>query len=90
MDIHKRFLIATILSRNGSRLQERFSTDSDNLLRFRDWIIANGCSGIAVESTGSFWYPIYSVLEGKVDSMPANASRIKHFPGKKTDMIDSV
>jgi transposase len=72
-DIHKRFLIATILSRNGTRLQERFETDSDNLLKFRDWVIANGCYGVAVESTGSFWYPIYSVLEDKVEFVLANA-----------------
>ena len=38
-DIQKRFLIATILSRNGTRLQERFGTDSDNLLKFRDWVM---------------------------------------------------
>ncbi len=53
-DIHERFLIATILFRNGTKHQERFGTDSDDLLRFRDWIIANGYSGIAINSTGSF------------------------------------
>ena len=88
-DIHKRFLIATILSRDGTKLQERFGTDSDNLLKFRDWVIANGCYGVAVESTGSFWHPIYSILEGKVEFVLANAYQIKNIPGKKTDMLDS-
>ena len=88
-DIHKQFLIATIISRDGTRLQERFGTDSDNLLKVRDWVIANGCYGVAVESTGSFWYPIYSILEGKVEFVLANAYQIKHIPGKKTDMLDS-
>ena len=88
-DIHKRFLIATILSRDGTKIQERFETNSDHLLRFRDWIMGNGCYGVAVESTGNYWYPIYSVLEGKVEFVLANAYQIKHIPGKKTDMLDS-
>jgi transposase len=88
-DIHKRFLVATILSRDGCRMQERFGTNSDELLKFRDWIIANGCYGVAVESTGSYWYPIYAVMEGKVEFVLANAYQIKHIPGKKTDMLDS-
>jgi transposase len=88
-DIHKRFLVATILSRDGCRMQERFGTTSDELLKFRDWIIANGCYGVAVESTGSYWYPIYAVMEGKVEFVLANAYQIKHIPGKKTDMLDS-
>lgn len=88
-DIHKRFLVATILSRDGFRTQERFETNPNELLKFRDWIIQNGCSKVAVESTGSYWYPIYAALEGKVEFVLANAYQIKHIPGKKTDMLDS-
>jgi len=88
-DIHKRFLVATVLSRDGFRMQERFGTNSDELLKFRDWIIENRCSKVAVESTGSYWYPIYAALEGKVEFVLANAYQIKHIPGKKTDMLDS-
>lgn len=88
-DIHKRFLVATVLSRDGFRMQERFGTSLDELLKFRDWIIENGCSKVAVESTGSYWYPIYAALEGKVEFILANAYQIKHIPGKKTDKLDS-
>jgi transposase len=88
-DIHKRFLIATILSRDGIKLQERFEMNPDGLLKFREWVIGNGCYGVAVESTGSYWQPIYAAIEGRLEFVLANAYQIKHVPGKKTDMLDS-
>ena len=44
---------------------------------------------MAMESTGTYWIPIYSVLEGSIDIIVANPDMIKHIPGKKTDLIDS-
>jgi transposase len=88
-DIHKKFLIATILLLDGTKLTKRFSMDLKSLFEFRDWVIANGCEAVAVESTGSYWVPIYRVLEGYVELIVANAYRIKNVPGRKTDTIDS-
>ena len=58
VDIHKKFLIATILSRDGTKIQKRYSTDIDDLLSFRDWILENKCDCVAIESTGVYWYPV--------------------------------
>jgi transposase len=44
---------------------------------------------MAMESTGTYWIPIYSVLEGSIDIIVANPYMIKHIPGKKTDLVDS-
>ena len=88
-DIHKKFLIATILLLDGTKLTKRFSMDLRSLFEFRDWVIANGCEAVAVESTGSYWVPIYRVLEGHVELIVANAYKIKNVPGRKTDTIDS-
>ncbi len=63
--------------------------DLRSLFEFRDWIDANGCEAVAVESTGSYWVPIYRVLEGHVELIVANAYKIKNVPGRKTDTIDS-
>jgi len=89
VDIHKKFLIATILSRDGAKIQKRYSTDIDDLLNFRDWILENNCDCVAIESTGVYWYPVNAVLENKVELILANAHQIKHTPGRKTDSIDS-
>jgi len=63
--------------------------DLRSLFEFRDWIDANGCEAVAVESTGSYWVPIYRALEGHVELIVANAYKIKNVPGRKTDTIDS-
>jgi transposase len=89
IDVHKRFLIATILSRDGKKETKRFSITIEDLLKFRDWVMENECEQVAIESTGIYWYPIHAVLEGKVDLIVANAYKIKHTPGRKTDVSDS-
>jgi len=88
-DIHKAFLIATILLFDGTKLTKRFGMDLNSLFEFREWVLKNGCEAVAVESTGSYWVPIYHVLEGHIDLIVANAYKIKHVPGRKTDQIDS-
>jgi transposase len=88
-DIHKKFLIATILSRDGTKVTNRFGMIIDDLLKFKTWVIENRCEQVAVESTGIYWIPVHSVLEGSVDLIVANAYKIKHTPGRKTDLIDS-
>ena len=88
-DIHKKFFIATILSRDGTKITKRFSMILDDLLNFKNWVIENRCEQVAVESTGTYWIPIHAVLEGSVDLIVANAYKIKHTPGRKTDLIDS-
>jgi len=89
VDIHKKFLVATILTRDGTKMQKRFGTDIDDLLNFRDWVIKENCDCVAIESTGVYWYPVNAVLENKVELILANAHQIKHTPGRKTDALDS-
>jgi transposase len=88
-DIHKKFLIATILSRDGTKATRRFGMTLDDLLTFKNWVIENGCEQVAVESTGTYWVPIHTVLEGSVGLIVANAYKIKHTPGNKNDLDDA-
>jgi len=89
VDVHNKFIVATILSSDGLKLQDRFDTSLKELLRFKDWLKENGCHKVALESTGNYWLPIYHVLEGSVNFILANAYQIKHVPGRKTDTLDS-
>jgi len=72
IDIHKKFLVATILARDGTRIQKRFGADIDDLLNFRDWVLEENCDCVAIESTGVYWYPVNAVLENKVELILAN------------------
>jgi len=89
VDVHNKFIVATILSSDGLKLQDRFETNLEELLKFKDWLKENGCHKVALESTGNYWLPIYHVLEGSVNFILANAYQIKHIPGRKTDTLDS-
>lgn len=88
-DIHKKFIMATILSRDETKISGRFGMTLDEIVRFKEWVISNNCEAVAIESTGVYWIPIYTVLEGTVEVILANAYKIKHTPGKKTDKRDS-
>jgi transposase len=61
----------------------------EDLLEFKSWVVENQCEQVAVESTGVYWIPIHAVLEDAVDLIVANAYKIKHIPGRKSDLIDS-
>ena len=89
VDVHNKFVMATILSSDGLKLQSRFETSLEDLLKFKSWLKENGCHKVALESTGNYWLPIYHVLEGHVNFILANAYQIKHIPGRKTDTLDS-
>jgi transposase len=88
-DIHKHFLLATILSNDGQKIQERFNMDFEGLLSFRTWLLDHGCQKLAVESTANYWLPLYLFVGKDVEFILANAYQIKHIPGRKTDMLDS-
>jgi transposase len=88
-DIHKKFIMATILSRDENKIRGRFGMALDEIVRFKEWVISNNCEAVAIESTGVYWIPIYTVLEGSIEVILANAYKVKHTPGKKTDKRDS-
>ena len=45
---------------------------------------------IAMESTGSYWKPLYNIFElSGLDVIVANARNIKNVPGCKTDIGDA-
>ena len=62
LDVHKRFIIATILWTNGSKLQEKFDRTVQGLLALKNWILEHKCQVVACESTSDYWVQIYDSL----------------------------
>ena len=89
IDVHKSFLVATILDREGTYQTKRISQDIESLLAFREWVLSEHCDSVAFESTGDYWRTLFIVLEDRIPVTVANAHHIKHIPGKKTDITDS-
>ena len=67
MDVHRDFLIACIAATNAQGVTEyqsrRFSTYTGSLRELRDWLLANDCKDVCMESTGKYWFPVHNILE---------------------------
>src|SRR6266699_6194387 len=81
LDFHKRTVVvcASILDSSGHRHKERrtFSTMTPDLLRLRQWLKDLGVTHAAMESTASYWKPIFNILEGHMEVFVVNAQHLK-------------
>src|SRR6266699_1832438 len=93
LDVHKRNVLvcASTPDAQGQRHKEcrTFSTMTPELLRLRQWLKDRGVTHVAMESTGSFWKPIFNILEGHMEVLVVNAQHLKAVPGRKTDVKDA-
>ena len=94
LDVHKKAVVACIRGPDAGpgerRIQTRtFRTTMAGLEELRDWLGANGVTRAAMESTGVYWCPVYTVLEEHFELTLVNARHVKHVPGRKTDVKDS-
>jgi transposase len=60
-----------------------------DLLRLRTFLKDLGVTHVAMESTASYWKPIFNVLEGHLEVLIVNAQHLKAVPGRKTDIKDA-
>lgn len=93
LDVHKEFVVACLLiCQEDGRAQKqirRFSTMTAELLQLSDWLKTQGCTHIAMESTGVYWRPVFALLEGAFEVLVVNAQHMKAVPGHKTDVKDA-
>jgi transposase len=89
LDVHKKNVVACVITPEAKEIRT-FSTMTDDLILLVDWIKSNGCTHVAMESTASFWKPIYNLLELEdIQTLVVNAKSIKNVPGRKTDVKDA-
>ncbi|GEN36858.1 IS110 family transposase [Aneurinibacillus danicus] len=89
LDVHKKNVVACIITPEGKEIRT-FSTMTDDLLALVDWIKEKGCTHVAMESTASFWKPVYNLLELEgMQTLVVNARHMKNVPGRKTDVKDA-
>jgi transposase len=63
---------------------------TEDLERLAGWLAERGVGHVALESTGSYWKPVWNVLEEwRFALVLANAQHVKHVPGRKTDVKDA-
>jgi len=54
----------------------------------RAWLKEKACTEVVMESTGSYWKPVFNILEGHFKVILANPEQVKALRGKKTDRKD--
>lgn len=89
LDVHKKTVAACLVTPEGKEIRT-FGTMTGELLELSDWLVANGCTHVAMESTGVYWKPIFNLLEDTgITALVVNAQHIKTVPGRKTDVKDA-
>jgi Transposase len=95
LDVHQATVVACLLIVSKSRKVHKeirtFGTTTRELLALREWLRSQGCTHVAMESTGVYWKPVYAILEGEgtFKIVVANAQHVKKVPGRKTDVKDA-
>lgn len=94
IDVHKRFLIATIITTKAGELtphyqRKRFSTFNNQILALKNWLLEHNCYDVCMESTGKYWVPVSNLLEGEINVTIANPKWVRAVKGNKDDKKDS-
>ena len=93
LDVHKKTLTAAMILPDGEggllKQTRTFATMTVDLLSLSDWLLAQGVTHVAMESTGEYWKPVYNILEGSFELLLVNAQHVKAVPGRKTDVKDA-
>lgn len=93
LDVHKRSIAACCIYAHDKEVRKEirhFGTMTDDLLALRDWLSELAVSHVAMESTGSYWKPVWNILEGDFTVILVNPLHIKAFNRDKTDDKDCV
>jgi transposase len=81
-------------SRGGGRGRHKatrsFRSFVGDLEAMADWFTAAAVTEVAMEATGSYWKPVWDVLEERAFELKlVNARHLKILPGRKSDVLDA-
>lgn len=89
IDVHKKIIVACFKKGNKQEIRD-FGATTRELLEMAEWLKEKGCEMVAMESTASYWKPLYNILETcELKAMVVNAHHMKAVPGRKTDVKDA-
>lgn len=89
MDVHKKTISACAITPEGKETRT-YGTFTRELMEAMDWLRSLKVTHVAMESTGSYWKPVYNLLEVEgFQVLLVNARHIKQVPGRKTDVKDA-
>jgi transposase len=92
IDVGKTFLTVCLLTgpaEGEPKVETRkFGTFHAELEALRRWLFDERCTHAVMESTGSYWKPVFNILETSVSVVLTNGQDVKGRKGHKTDWND--
>ncbi len=92
-DVHKTWIYACIGITDTNGLTEykraRFSSFSKGLRELADWLAKYSCTEVCMESSGTYWIPVFNILEKTCWVTLAHPKYTKPQKGSKTDFKDA-
>lgn len=89
IDVHKKLIVACLNHKRKKELRE-FGATTRELMELAEWLQKNECEIVAMESTGSYWKPLYNIMESYgLHAIVVNPAHMKAVPGRKTDVKDA-
>ena len=90
IDVHKKLIVACFRCGKKQEIRE-FGATTRELLQLADWLKDGDCEMVAMESTASYWKPLYNILESSdLNAIVVNARHMKAVPGRTTDVKDAL
>ena len=94
LDVHKKSVVAAVCTSDpvtltASYKTKVFNTTNSDIAALRDWLLAQDCRDVCMESTGKYWIPVFNLLEDELNVTIANPKWVKAVKGNKDDTKDS-
>ena len=94
LDVHKKSVAAAVCTTDPVTLEAHyrvkvFNTSNSDIAALRDWLLAQDCHDVCMESTGKYWIPIFNILESHMHVVLTHPKYVKAIKGKKTDKRDA-
>jgi hypothetical protein len=91
VDVHKSYRIVCwqMINENEKVSQEkrRFETMTADLNELATWLLARGCTHVAIKSTGVYWQPVYNVLEEHLTVWLVNAKHVQNVRSQDRSIV---
>lgn len=75
----------------GGHITREFLSFTEDLENLVSWLVSEGITTVAIESTGIYWINLYLMLEeAGIEPYLVNAKHVKNVTGRKKDDTDAI
>lgn len=90
IDIGASFHVVAIPPGRDNESVRTFKAFTGDIEQMADWLVQQGITTVAMESTGVYWVAVYEILEQRgIEAVLANARDTRSVPGRKSDVHDA-